>query len=539
MIKTGFNHLVVFLRSESKDLRNIFFLVSLYGFLSITSPLAVQSLVNFIGVGGSQQPIVIIGIIFFLLITLKGTFLIFEKIIVEYIQRRVFIKNAYDSVDSLVNLNHTEAKSINLTERVNRFFDVIVIQKSVVTLLSIGMLTFFQGLIGSIALIIYSPYFVFVVFGLIVFFVVVIKVIGRNGYSTAVEVSKIKYEFVNWLFQIANNWDFVNRLGTKKYLSEKSNHIINKFLHYRQHHFRILLHQNIATYVFYSLISTLMILLGGFLVINGSINLGQFVAAEVIFFSAISSLMRFVNQLDSYYELTAAFDKVSQLTNLKPELHSKNKFTVKEIDQIGFTIFDKKDQQLDTLKALSNQIFKKNKPIALLRDDDYSRALLAQAFIGKNKSVNPFYKIQNNFYDTLDRHVFLSKIQLIRKNIIFDDTLLNNIRIVQDKLDLDKLQKLFNHFDFFTDSKNPISLDQTLDSSNLNITNLQLTKLQIIRALIAEPEILIIDSYLDGINPKTAQMLITKILTFKKDLIFIVITGSKTISNLMPTYLEF
>jgi ABC-type bacteriocin/lantibiotic exporter with double-glycine peptidase domain len=409
----------------------------------------------------------------------------------------------------------------------------------VVTLLSIGMLTFFQGLIGSIALIIYSPYFVFVVFGLIVFFVVVIKVIGRNGYSTAVEVSKIKYEFVNWLFQIANNWDFVNRLGTKKYLSEKTNHIINKFLHYRQHHFRILLHQNIATYVFYSLISTLMILLGGFLVINGSINLGQFVAAEVIFFSAISSLIRFVNQLDSYYELTAAFDKVSQLTNLKPELHSKNKFTVKEIDQIGFTIFDKKDQQLDTLKALSNQIFKKNKPIALLRDDDYSRALLAQAFIGKNKSVNPFYKIQNNFYDTLDRHVFLSKIQLIRKNIIFDDTLLNNIRIVQDKLDLDKLQKLFNHFDFFTDSKNPISLDQTLDSSNLNITNLQLTKLQIIRALIAEPEILIIDSYLDGINPKTAQMLITKILTFKKDLIFIVITGSKTISNLMPTYLEF
>ena len=69
-------------------------------------------------------------------------------------------------------------------------------------------------------------------------------------------------------------------------------------MHYRQHHFRILLHQNIATYVFYSLISTLMILLGGFLVINGSINLGQFVAAEVIFFSAISSLIRFVNQLD-------------------------------------------------------------------------------------------------------------------------------------------------------------------------------------------------------------------------------------------------
>ena len=211
MIKTGYQYLTDFLRSELSDLKSIFFLVSLYGLLSITSPLAVQSLVNFIGVGGSTQPMIIIAFIFFLLIALKGIFLIFEKIIVEYMQRRIFIKNAYDSVDTLVNLDQEEAKKINLTERVNRFFDVIVIQKSVVTLLSIGMLTLFQGLVGSIALIIYSQYFLFVVISLILFFYVVIKIIGRNGYSTAVEVSKIKYEFVNWLFQIANNWDFINK----------------------------------------------------------------------------------------------------------------------------------------------------------------------------------------------------------------------------------------------------------------------------------------------------------------------------------------
>lgn len=539
MIKTGYQHLADFLRSELSDLKSIFFLVSLYGLLSITSPLAVQSLVNFIGVGGSTQPMIIIALIFFLLIALKGIFLIFEKIIVEYMQRRIFIKNAYDSVDTLVNLDQEEAKKINLTERVNRFFDVIVIQKSVVTLLSIGMLTLFQGLVGSIALIIYSPYFLFVVISLILFFYVVIKIIGRNGYSTAVEVSKIKYEFVNWLSQIANNWDFINRLSTKSYLVEKTNSIINKFLTKREQHFKILLHQNIFTYIFYTLISSSMILLGGFLVINGNINLGQFVAAEVIFFSAISSLIRFVNQLDSYYELTAAFDKVAQLTQLKQEVHSKNKFFLSDIQQISFSSIHTDDQLLLFLQKLSNQVFKKNEPIVLFCESDFQRDLIGQTFIAKNKSLNPFYKIDSNFYKTLDHQAFLSKTQLIKKTIIFEDTLLNNIKIAQDNLELSELQKLFDHFDFYETSTEQVSLDLVLNPTHLSIDHLQLIKLQFIRALLANPELLIVDSYLDNLTPEIAMYLIRKVLSFKKQIIFIVITGDKNIAKLIPKRLKF
>ena len=539
MIKTGYQYLTDFLRSELSDLKSIFFLVSLYGLLSVTSPLAVQSLVNFIGVGGSTQPMIIIALIFFLLIALKGIFLIFEKIIVEYIQRRIFIKNAYDSVDTLVNLDQEEAKKINLTERVNRFFDVIVIQKSVVTLLSIGMLTLFQGLVGSIALIIYSPYFLFVVISLILFFYVVIKIIGRNGYSTAVEVSKIKYEFVNWLFQIANNWDFINRLSTKSYLVEKTDSIINTFLTKREQHFKILLHQNISTYIFYTLISSSMILLGGFLVINGNINLGQFVAAEVIFFSAISSLIRFVNQLDSYYELTAAFDKVAQLTQLKQEVHSKNKFFLSDIEQISFSNIHIDDQQLLFLQKLSNQVFKKNEPVVLFCESDFQRDLIGQTFIAKNKSLNPFYKIDSNFYKTLDHQAFLSKTQLIKKTIIFEDTLLNNIKIAQDNLDLSELQKLFDHFDFYETSTEQVSLDLVLNPTHLSIDHLQLIKLQFIRALLANPQLFIVDSYLDNLTPEIAMYLIRKVLSFKKQIIFIVITGNKNIAKLIPKRLKF
>ena len=539
MKRTGFDYLMDFLRSELLALKNIFFLVSLYGVFSIVSPLSVQSLVNYIGVGGSGQPIIIIGIVFFVLIALKGVFLIFEKIIVEYIQRRIFIKNAYDSVDALLNLDQTEAKKINLTERVNRFFDVIVIQKSIVTLLSTGMLTLFQGLIGSIALIIYSPYFLFVVISLFSFFYFVIKIIGRDGYSTAVEVSKIKFEFVNWLFQISNNWDFVSRLGSKFYFSDKTNLIINRFLSKREHHFKILLNQNISTYIFYTFISTAMILLGGYLVINGNINLGQFVAAEVIFFSAISSLIRFVNQLDSYYELTAAFDKVSQLTELKQKVYPKNRMPVSNIDQISFSSIDITDQKLLPFQRLSNQVFKKGEAVALYCEKQSFRNSLAEALIGENKSINPFYKVNGNFYQTINHQDFFSKTQLIKDSIIFEDTMLNNIKISKDNLDLDELHKLFSQFDFYENGDRQISLDDMLYPADLILDHLQVIKLQFIRALMAKPSILIIDSYFDNLSPDVVNYLISKVLAYKNQMTVFVITSNKNISKLFPKKLKF
>lgn len=282
-----------------------------------------------------------------------------------------------------------------------------------------------------------------------------------------------------------------------------------------------------------------MILLGGFLVINGNINLGQFVAAEVIFFSAISSLIRFVNQLDSYYELTAAFDKVAQLTQLKQEVHSKNKFFLSDIEQISFSNIHTDDQQLLFLQKLSNQVFKKNEPVVLFCESDLQRDLIGQTFIAKNKSLNPFYKIDSNFYKTLDHQAFLSKTQLIKKTIIFEDTLLNNIKIAQDNLDLSELQKLFDHFDFYETSTEQVSLDLVLNPTHLSIDHLQLIKLQFIRALLANPQLLIVDSYLDNLTPEIAMYLIRKVLSFKKQIIFIVITGNKNIAKLIPKRLKF
>jgi len=282
-----------------------------------------------------------------------------------------------------------------------------------------------------------------------------------------------------------------------------------------------------------------MILLGGFLVINGNINLGQFVAAEVIFFSAISSLIRFVNQLDSYYEVTAAFDKVAQLTQLKQEVHSKNKFFLSDIQQISFSSIHTDDQLLLFLQKLSNQVFKKNEPIVLFCESDFQRDLIGQTFIAKNKSLNPFYKIDSNFYKTLDHQAFLSKTQLIKKTIIFEDTLLNNIKIAQDNLDLSELQKLFDHFDFYETSTEQVSLDLVLNPTHLSIDHLQLIKLQFIRALLANPELLIVDSYLDNLTPEIAMYLIRKVLSFKKQIIFIVITGNKNIAKLIPKRLKF
>jgi len=95
------------------------------------------------------------------------------------------------------------------------------------------------------------------------------------------------------------------------------------------------------------------------------------------------------------------------------------------------------------------------------------------------------------------------------------------------------------HFDFYEDSKSQVDLDHVLNATNLNISNFQLIKLQVIRALVANPEILIIDSFFDTLSPTHTSYLVSKIQSIKHNLIFILITGNSSVAKLFPKTLKF
>ena len=536
-MENGLYKLTELAKKEIKDLKKISFLLFAYGLVSIVSPLAVQSIVNFIAIGGSLQPIYIISIIFFFMVTIKGVFIIFEKITVEYLQRRIFVDNASAAKDALIKLSLTQLKTKKIPDLINRFFDVIVVQKSVSSLLSVAVLTIFQGVAGCLILFFYSPYFLIIIFFVCLYFYFAVSVIGKKGYETAVDVSKVKYEFVSWLYQIFRNSNFTRLSAMSDAINVSTENIINAYLKKRDQHYIVLLKQNIFSYAFYAIISTAMLLMGGWLVTNGIINLGQFVAAEVIFFGAIVSFIRFISQLDSYYELTAALDKVSQLVDSSSDKESKKLIALDNINSLSINL-NELMRVGDKKRVRENISLTKGDILLLSNSIGSSRVLSFAEIIAGEKSLNRNSKnilsVNNISFSDICLSSFRKRVLFLSRFDFFEASILDNLNF-NNNYSADFIQDLLLKLKITSSAEPTISLNTILERDGDPLSVSKKIKLLFLRALLLKPDLIVIDLLFDYLDEDDQKLLSRLFATFQKDLMLVIESTNKTVS-IKPTH---
>ncbi len=200
-------------------------------------------------------------------------------------------------------------------ELVNRFFDVINIQKSLSKMMLDGLSALLIALVGLVLLAIYHPVFILFDFALFFFAGIVIFVLSYNGLKTSIKESKKKYALVEWLEEIARSHTSFKVYATEQFIIHRVDHITDEYVKARALHFAVLARQLIGSAFFRALASAGILGLGGFLVIEQSISIGQLVAAELVILSILSSLEKLISQFDIYYDLLTAVDKVSHITD--------------------------------------------------------------------------------------------------------------------------------------------------------------------------------------------------------------------------------
>lgn len=96
----------------------------LLGFLSLTIPVSVQTLVNLVGVSLSIRPVISLIILF---IFLKAAFFvrIFQLKLVEDIQRKVFVETVLRIISAIYKVDFNNLIRVNVREKINRAFDKV------------------------------------------------------------------------------------------------------------------------------------------------------------------------------------------------------------------------------------------------------------------------------------------------------------------------------------------------------------------------------------------------------------------------------
>lgn len=284
------------------------------GLLSLAVPLAVQAVIQNVAAGGLQQPLLVLALLLFLGLALSAGFSMAQIFLVEFTARRIFVHTAERFVNRL-----REARLSLLQEEgrrlVHRYYDLITIEKSFSTLLVDGLATILQIGVGTALLAVYHP--ALLAFDIVLLILAMIPfALGRLAAKTARAESTAKFALGEWLDEISG-YGLSMRVGSGvNYVEEQTRETVNRWLSARTRHFKVIAYQTGVLIAAQVLVTVGLLTIGGWLVIQGQLTLGQLVAAELVMSATVTSLARLGKLLPKHYDLGVALEKVDEIERL-------------------------------------------------------------------------------------------------------------------------------------------------------------------------------------------------------------------------------
>ncbi len=303
--------------------RRFYWLMLVYGLaisaLTLSIPLSVQVLISTVVNAALLQPVLVLAAALLFLLLLSGLFLAIQYYLMELFERRFFSRIVSEVALRLIYAEPAYMARINRDELVNRYFDIMTVQKALPTLLTGALATLLQAMVGIAVTSFYHPVFVIYNGVVILCGYLVYRVFARGAKRSALEVSDAKYDAARWLEELARSNSFFKARRTVAYAIARTRDVRDAYVEQHRRHFRFTFSQIVGFLLLYAIASASLLGIGGWLVILGQLTIGQLVAAELIFSAIFYGLTRLGYYLELYYDLYAAMTKLLQLFQLEEE----------------------------------------------------------------------------------------------------------------------------------------------------------------------------------------------------------------------------
>jgi ABC-type bacteriocin/lantibiotic exporter with double-glycine peptidase domain len=316
---TAFQRFLRLLKGDRREVYYIYMYAIFAGIINLVLPLGIQAILNLIQGGAvSTSWWLLIGIVT-LGTFLAGLLVVMQMTVSETLQRRIFTRVSFDFAERIPNLKTEAIRREHMPELVNRFFDTFNVQKGLPKLLIDLSTAVMQIFFGLILLSFYHPFFIFFGLVLIVILALIFRITYPSGLKTSLKESKHKYEVAFWLEEIARTLHTFKLAGKSQLPLDKTDALVSDYLDAKEKHFKILLAQYFSIVSFKTLITFVLLALGGYLVIQNQINIGQFVAAELIIILVLGASEKLITTMETVYDVLTALDKIGGITDLPLE----------------------------------------------------------------------------------------------------------------------------------------------------------------------------------------------------------------------------
>ncbi len=314
-----FRAFLAMLHLDRKDISAIYLFAILAGLVQLSLPLGIQTIISFVLAGSLSASIIVL-----IVLVVAGTFIngllqVRQLQLIEKLKQKIFVRYSLEFTDRFPRMNVEKLDNYHLPEMVNRFFEIPSLQKGIEKILLDIPTAIIQILLGLLLLSFYHP--VFIGFGavLLIIIILILRFTSQQGFSASLEASDYKYRVAAWLQDLARMIKSFKYAGHSTIHIQRTDQLASGYLEARTHYFKILLAQAWAFIGFKTLITAAMLVVGATLLVDQQINIGQFIAADIVILSIIGSVEKLIVNLDKIYDSFTSIEKMNLVTEAEIE----------------------------------------------------------------------------------------------------------------------------------------------------------------------------------------------------------------------------
>ena len=468
----------------------------LVGLSALAIPVTAQALVGSIAMGTLLQPVIVMSVVLFAALSFSSAMRTVQVKLVEAMQERLFVKAATTIGRRVTRARADAFEGEHPPEQLNRFFDILTVQKAAAALLLDGLAIALQLAVGLSLLAFYHPLLLAFDALLVVGLAFVLFGLGSGGVATSISESKAKYKVVAWLQEVGRHRSTFKARSAEAFAHDALDERLRGYLGARRAHFTVVLRQTIGVLALHTLASASVLGLGAALVIHQKLTLGQLVAAEIVVNSIVAGVAKLGKYVETYYDLVAALDKLGHLEDLAtdddrgPAPHGDGAFDV-TCDIHGRRCRAAPGERVAVIRSLrgSTEVF--DRLFAFTPD--------------------PSIRIDGAPLAELSVGAYRDEVQLVRGSEIFAGSILDNVRAGRDMSAAEARRAL-----------RAVLLDEAIDGLAHGIHTRVTThgaplcadealRLTLARALAARPRLLLLDGALDGLSPRVREAVVDEL----------------------------
>ena len=528
---TPWQRFVRLLKLEKKDIFQIFYYAIFGGFVSLTLPLGIQAIINLIQGAQVSTSWIVLVVLVTLGVVFSGALQLMQLRIIETIQQRIFTRSSFELSYRFPKIKMNELRNYYPPELANRFFDTLTIQKGLSKILIDVPTAVLQILFALILLSFYHPFFIIFGLLLLVLIIIVFKFTAQRGLETSLQESKIKYKVAHWIQEVARAVVSFKLSGNTNLALSKNDALVTKYLEARENHFKILILQFSQMIGFKVVVTASLLLIGGALVLSQEMNIGQFVAAEIIILLVIQSVEKLIVGLESFYDVLTSIEKIGQVVDKELESQEGEKPLFKdglnlELDDVFYEVGNRKKP---ILKNISLNISPKNR-ILVMGESGAGKSTLLRLLAGVIEPTSGNIYVNNLSLSSLNLNHYRSQLGLslsdetpfegtIRENLIFGNERIKDATIFE-------IMEVVGLTQFLKEQPNGLDTEINPEGKQMSYTSAK--KIILARAIIKQPKIMILEDPLDQFNLEETKQIISYLTDTKRPWALIVVSSKKS-----------